>query len=171
MYDPRSQHMSALERIIWYVKSTLEFRLHLSPSSIHTLLSYTNINWGGYPHTRRSILGYCVYLDDNLIFWSTKRQSILSWSSAEVEYQGVANVVSNSCWLPNLLLELHCPISKTTLVYCDNIRTIYLSDNLVQHYRTKHVEIDIHFVCEKVAKGLIRVLHIPSCYQIPDNFS
>ena len=66
----------------------------------------------------------------------------------------VANVVSESCWLRNLLLELHCPIQKATLVYCDNVSAIYLAGNPVQHQRTKHIEMDIHFVPEKVAPKL-----------------
>jgi len=77
----------------------------------------------------------------------------MSQSSAEAEYRGVANVVSESCWLRNLLLEPHCPIHKTTLVYCDNVSAIYLSENPVQHQCTKHIKMDIHFVREQVARG------------------
>ncbi|KAL8096904.1 hypothetical protein AgCh_030112 [Apium graveolens] len=90
---------------------------------------------------------------DNLISWSAKRQATLSRSSAEAEYHGVANVVAESCWLRNLLHELHCPIKKATIVYCDNVSAIYLSGNPVHHQRTKHIEMDIHFVHEKVALG------------------
>jgi hypothetical protein len=67
-----------------------------------------------------------------------------------------------SCWLHNLLLEIYCPITKATLVYCENITFVYLSDNTIQYQRTKHIEMDIHFVCEKVYRGLVRVLHISS---------
>jgi len=80
-------------------------------------------------------------------------------------------VVSESGWLRNLLLELHFPIHKATLVYCDKVSAIYLSGNPVQHQRTKHIEMDIHFVREKVARGDIRVLHVPSRYQIADIFT
>ncbi|KAK6780427.1 hypothetical protein RDI58_022611 [Solanum bulbocastanum] len=166
MHDPRVDHMSALKRIIRYVQGTLDFGLHLYPSSISSLVAYTDADWGGCPDTRRSTSGYCVFLGDNLISWSSKRQPTLSKSSAEAEYRGVANVVSESCWIRNLLLELHCPIKKATLVYCDNVSAIYLSGNPVQHQRTKHIEMDIHFVREKVARGEVRVLHVPSRYQI-----
>jgi hypothetical protein len=171
MHDPRTQHMSALKRIIRYIKGTIEFGLHLYLSSVHKLISYTDADWGGCPDTRRSTSGYCVYLGDNLISWSAKRQPTLSRSSAEAEYRGVANVVSESCWIRNLLLELHCPIPKATLVYCDNVSAVYLSGNPVQHQRTKHIEMDIHFVREKVARGQVRVLHVPSRYQIVDIFT
>lgn len=163
--------MSALKRIIRYVQGTLDFGLHLYASSTSTLVSYTDADWGGCPDTRRSTSGYCVFLGDNLISWSSKRQPTLSRSSAEAEYRGVENVVSESCWLRNLLLELHCPVKKATLVYCDNVSAIYLSGNPVQHQCTKHIEMDIHFVREQVARGQVRVLHVSSRYQIADIFT
>ncbi|KAE8664877.1 UDP-N-acetylglucosamine 1-carboxyvinyltransferase 2-like [Hibiscus syriacus] len=162
MHDPRDEHMNALKRIIRYIQGTLHLGLHISPSSITDLVSYTDADWGGCPDTRRSTSGYCVFLGDNLISWSSKRQPTLSRSSVEAEYRGVANVVSESYWLRNLLLELNCPICKATMVYCDNVSAIYLSGNPIQHQRTKHIEMDINFVREKVARGEVRVCHVPS---------
>ncbi|GAU44778.1 hypothetical protein TSUD_27470 [Trifolium subterraneum] len=100
-------------------------------------------------------------------------EKLVSYTDAdwEAEYMGVANVVSESCWLRNLLLELHFPLSQATLVYCDNVSTIYLTGNPVQHQRTKHIEMDIHFVREKVARGQACVLHVPSRHQIADIFT
>ncbi|GKE88094.1 ribonuclease H-like domain-containing protein [Tanacetum coccineum] len=95
--------------------------------------------------------------------------SYLSRSSAEAEYQGVANAVAETCWLRNLLRELHTSLSTATFVYCDNVSAVYLSSNPVQHQRTKHIEIDIHFVRDLVAAGHIRVLHVPSRYQYADS--
>ncbi|KAK4350524.1 hypothetical protein RND71_029837 [Anisodus tanguticus] len=169
MHDPRVEHMNALKRIIRYIQDTLDYELHLYPSSTSILVSYTDADWGGCPDTRRSTSGYCMFLDNNLVSWSAKRQSTLSRSNAEAEYR--ANMVSESCWLRNLLLELHSPIQKATLVYYDNISVIYLFGNPVQHQRTKHIEMDIHFVHEKVARGQVRVCHVPSRYQIADIFT
>jgi len=90
----------------------MDFGLHLGPSSTSTLISYTDANWGGCPDTQRSTSGYCVFLDDNLISLSAKRQTTLSCSSAKAESRGVANVVSESCWLRNLLLKLHLYYSE-----------------------------------------------------------
>lgn len=87
------------------------------------------------------------------------------WSLGN-EYPGMANVVSESCWIWNLLLELHWPDTKATLVYYDNVNAVYLSDNPVQHQRTKHIKMDIHFVREKVARGQGRVLHVLSVLKI-----
>nr|GFA43769.1 NBS-containing resistance-like protein [Tanacetum cinerariifolium] len=86
----------------------------------------------------------------------------LSRSSAEAEYYGVTNVVAEIVWLRNLLVELHAPLSTATIVYCDNVSAVYLSTNHVQHQRTKHIEIDIHFVRDYVASGQVRVLHVSS---------
>ncbi|XP_071718996.1 uncharacterized mitochondrial protein AtMg00810-like [Rutidosis leptorrhynchoides] len=171
MHDPKECHMNALKRIIRYIQGTLSYGLQLHKSSVESLVSYTDADWGGCPDTRRSTFGYCVFLGDNLISWSSKRQPTVSRSSAEAEYRGVANVVSESCWLRNLLLELRLPISKTKLVFCDNVSAIYLSGNPVQHQRTKHIEMDIHFVREKVARGQIRILHVPTRFQIADIFT
>ncbi|KAK4377274.1 hypothetical protein RND71_003570 [Anisodus tanguticus] len=171
MHDPRVEHMNAIKCIIRYIQGTLDYGLHLYPSSTSTFVFYTDAEWGGFPDTRWSTSGYCMFLGNNLVSWSAKRQATLSRSSAEAEYRRVANVVSESCWLHNFLLELHCPIQKATLVYCDNISAIYLSGNPVQHQRTKHIEMDIYFVREKVAKGQVRICHVPSRYQIADIFT
>nr|GEU65252.1 ribonuclease H-like domain-containing protein [Tanacetum cinerariifolium] len=112
-----------------------------------------------------------LYRSDNLLSWSSKRQHTISRSSAEAEYRGVANVVVETAWLRNLLRELHSPLSTTTLVYCDNVSVVYLSTNPVQHQRTKHIKIDIHFVRDMVQTGHIWVLHVPSRYHYADIFT
>ncbi|XP_021972077.1 uncharacterized mitochondrial protein AtMg00810-like [Helianthus annuus] len=171
MHAPKTDHWNALKRIIRYIQGTTSFGLTLGPSTSPQLIAYTDADWAGCPDTRRSTSGYCVYYGDNLISWSSKRQATISRSSAEAEYRGVANVVAEVCWLRNLLLELQRPLSRATLVYCDNVSAVYLSGNPVQHQRTKHIELDIHFVREKVHRGEVRVHHVPSRYQIADIFT
>jgi hypothetical protein len=112
-----------------------------------------------------------VFLGDNLVSWSSKRQNIVSRSSTKAEYRDVGNGVAEACWLRWLLQELHASLSKSTLVYCDNVIAVYLSINLVQHQRTKHVEIDLHFVPERVTIGDVRALHIPTTFQFTDIFT
>lgn len=163
--------MLALRRIMCYVQGSLQYGLHLYLSPIEKLVSYANVDLDGCLNTRRSTSDYCVFLGDNLIPWSSKRQPTLSRSSAEGEYRGVANVVSKSCWLRKLLLELHFPLSQVTLVYCDNVSVIYQSDNLVQHHHTKHIEMGIHFVREKFARDQACVFHVSFQHQITDNFT
>ncbi|GKB89122.1 ribonuclease H-like domain-containing protein [Tanacetum coccineum] len=102
------------------------------------------------------------YIRDNHLSWSAKRQVTLSRSSAEAEYRGVANVVAETAWIRNLLQELHTSLFTATLIYCDNVSAVYMSTNPVQHQCTKHIEIDIHFVRDMVARGQVRILHVPS---------
>ncbi|GJW29749.1 ribonuclease H-like domain-containing protein [Tanacetum coccineum] len=171
MHDPREPHFAALKRILRYVQGTLELGLQLYASATTSLVGYTDADWAGCPSTRRSTSGYCVFLGDNLLSWSAKRQHTISRSSAEAEYRGVANVVAETAWIRNLLRELHSPLLTATLVYCDNVSAVYMSANPVQHQRTKHIEIDIHFVRDMVKAGHVRVLHVPSRFQYADIFT
>nr|GEX14086.1 ribonuclease H-like domain-containing protein [Tanacetum cinerariifolium] len=90
------------------------------------LVSYSDADWAGIPTTRRSTLGYCVFLGNSLLSWSFKRQPMLFCSSAEAKYCGVANVVAETCWLRKLLRELHTPLSSAMLVYCDNVQVLHV---------------------------------------------
>nr|GEX43800.1 ribonuclease H-like domain-containing protein [Tanacetum cinerariifolium] len=92
----------------------------LFSSSTTNLVAYSDADWAGSPTTRRSISGYCVFLGNNLLSWSSKRQPMLSHSSADAKYHGIVNVVVETCWLRNLLCELHTPLSFDILVCCDN---------------------------------------------------
>lgn len=171
MHDPRESHFLALKRVIRYLQGTKTMGLQLLKGQTMKLTAYTDADWAGCPSTRRSTSGYCLFLGDNLISWSAKRQPTVSRSSAEAKYKGVANAVAESCSLRNLLLEMERPLTQATIVYCDNVSAVYLSTNPVQHQRTKHIEIDIHFVREKVHMGTVRVLHIPSSLQYADIFT
>lgn len=82
----------------------------------------------GCPDTRKSTSGYAEYLGDNLVSWSSKRQTAVSRSSAEAEYRAIANAMAEFFWLRQLL-GLHTPVSRAALVYCDNISIVYMSAN------------------------------------------
>jgi hypothetical protein len=171
MHDPRESHMQLVKRILRYIQGTSHFGLHLYRSSSHDLVAYSDADWAGCPDTRKSTSGFCVFLGNNLISWSSHRQHTVSGSSAEAEYRAVANCIAESCWLRQLLCELHHLPSRATIVYCDNLSAMYMSNNPVQHQRTKHVEIDLHFVRDKVALGEVRVLHVPTSSQFADIFT
>jgi hypothetical protein len=171
MHDPREPHLHAVKRVLRYLSGTLDYSLQVLRSSPTSLTAYTDADWAGCPDTRKSTSGYGIFLGDNLVSWSSKRQKIVSRLSAEAEYRAVANVVAEMCWLRQLLSELCHPLQRATVVYCDNISDVYLSTNLVQHQRTKHVEIDLHFVRERVALGDVRVLYVPTSSQYADIFT
>ncbi|GJZ01053.1 ribonuclease H-like domain-containing protein [Tanacetum coccineum] len=162
MHDPRDPHLNALKCVLHYLQGTTDLGLQLFRSTTSQLIAYSDADWACCPATRRSTSGYCVFLGDNLLTWSSKRQDTLSRSSAEVEYCGVANAIAETSWIHNLLRELHTPLFTVTLVYCDNVSVVYMFANPVQHQRTKHIEIDIYFIRDKVAAGHVQVLHVPS---------
>ena len=168
MHDPRDVHWTLVKRILRYVRGTVGQGLQLRRSSSPTLVAYSDAEWAGWPDMRRSTSGFCVFLGDSLVSWSSKRQATISRSSAEAEYRGVANAAAECCWLRHLLDELHVKVDKATLLYCDNVSAVYLTDNPIHHGRTKHIELDVHFVREKVAIGEIRVHHVPTRQQITD---
>jgi hypothetical protein len=168
MHDPREPHLALLKRILRYLKGTLSSGLHLGVGPVQSLTAYSDADWAGCPDSRRSTSGYCVYLGDNLISWSSKRQTTVSRSSAEAEYRAVAHAVAECCWLRQLLQDLQVSLASATVVFCDNVSAVYMAANPVHHRRTKHIEIDIHFVREKVALGQVRVLHVPSTHQFAD---
>ncbi|GJX88282.1 ribonuclease H-like domain-containing protein, partial [Tanacetum coccineum] len=143
------QYLTFTRPDISYAVQHVYHGLQLFSSYVTSLVAYSDADWAGCPTTRRSTSGYCVFFSNNLLSWSSKRQSTLSRSSAEAEYRGVANAVAETCWLRNLVRELHTPLSSATLVYCDTASAvIYL-----------------------VSAGQIRVLHVPSHYQYADIFT
>ena len=171
MHDPREVHLVAAKRILRYLQGILNIGLIIPRTAPTQLVVYTDADWAGCPDTRRSTSGYAVFLGGSLISWSSKRQPTVSRSSAEAEYRAVANGVAEASWLQQLLQELHHPLKSATLVYCDNVSAVYLSSNPIQHQRTKHVEIDLHFVRERVTLGAVRVLHVPTTSQFDDVFT
>jgi hypothetical protein len=127
MHAPREPHLNLVKRILRYIKGTLDLSMHLSRSSTTSLTAYSDADWAGCPDTRRSTSGYCMYLGDNLISWSSKCQTTVSRSSAEAEYRAVAHAVAECCWIRQLLTELHQPLAAATVVFCDNVSTVYMA--------------------------------------------
>lgn len=134
----------------------------LSPID-HLVLQFY-VDWARCPHTYRPTSSFCVYLCNILFSWSSKRQHVVSCSLAETECRRVENVVVEAAWLHNLLLKLYFPLTNATVMYCDNVNAMYLYSNPVQHQCTKHVEINLHFVRECVAIGLVLVVHVPPAH-------
>nr|GFA26740.1 ribonuclease H-like domain-containing protein [Tanacetum cinerariifolium] len=106
-------------------------------------------------------------LDCGLQLYASYTSSLVAYSDAHWALCPTtrrSSSVAETAWLYNLIRELHMPLLSATLVYSDNVSAIYLTVNPIQHRRTKHIEIDIHFVSDTVARGQVRAFHVPSRY-------
>lgn len=169
MHQSCDVHWSLVKRILRYVRGTVRHGLQLFVQNTATdIIAYSDADWAGCPDTRRSTSGYCVFLGDSLISWSSKWQPTVSRSSPEAEYRAVANAVAECTWLRQLLTELRCSPDKASVIFCDNVSATYLSANPVDHRRTKPIELDIHFVRDLVTVGQVRVLLVPTAQQLAD---
>ncbi|KAK1618045.1 hypothetical protein QYE76_023562 [Lolium multiflorum] len=168
---PTTVHYEAVKRILRYIKGTLSTGLHIQPSSSTVLDIYTDADWAGCPDDRRSTGGFAIFLGGNLISWSSRKQPTVSRSSTEAEYKALANGTAEATWIQSVLRELGVHQPRPPVLWCDNLGATYLSANPVFHARTKHIEIDFHFVREKVALGALHVRFIASADQIADVFT
>jgi histone deacetylase 1/2 len=146
LHAPTIVHWSAVKRILQYIHGTLSLGLQVRRSSSMLVSVFSDADWAGCVDDRRSAGGFTVFLGPNLISWNARKQATVSRSSTEAEYKALANAIAEMMWIQKLLTELKVPHSQVARLCCDNIDATYLSQNPVFHARTKHIEIDFHFV-------------------------
>jgi histone deacetylase 1/2 len=171
LHAPTSVHWSAVKRILRYIAFTLDVGLRIRKTSSTLVNAFSDADWAGSIDDRRSTRGFAVYLGSNLISWSARKQATVSRSSTEVEYKTMANATAEVIWAESLLTELGVKFRRPSRLQCDNLGATYLSANHVFHARAKHIEIDFHFVRERVAKKLLEVRFIASNDQVADGFT
>ena len=112
-----------------------------------------------------------MLLGSNLVSWCAWKQAIVSRSSTEAEYKASANATAEVMWVRKLLDELGISHPRATRLWCDNIGAKYLSANPIFHARTKHIEIDYHFVREQVASKCLDVRFSSTSDQVANGFT
>ena len=168
MTNPTENHMKAVNRILQYLKGTPGRGLHFAKNPNRGIEVYTDADWAGSVTDRKSTTGYCSYVWGNLVTWRSKKQSVVARSSAEAEFRALAHGICEGIWLQRMLEELKIFTSYTMKILCDNKAAISIAKNPVHHDRTKHVEIDRHFIKEKLDNGIASLEYTPSCQQTAD---
>jgi histone deacetylase 1/2 len=156
MHDSKEPHWVAVKRILRYLKETISHAILIQPDHLLQLQTFSDVDWASDQDDKRSIGVYSVYLGKNLISWSCKQQPVAR-SSTEAEYKALANAAAEIQWLKTLLSDLHVSTIHPSILWCDNIGAIYLTSNPLFHARTKHIEIDFHYVRDQVLNGQLNV--------------
>ena len=146
MSSPRLTHYAAILHILRYLKGTLLHGLFYSAQSPLVLHVFSDVDQARDPTDRKSTTGYFFLLSSSLISWRSKKQTHVARSSTEAEYRALVDTTSKLLWLRWLLKDLGMSTSSATPLYCDNQSAIHIAHNDVFHERTKHIEIDCHFI-------------------------
>ena len=144
MQHPTTSHLEAAKRVLRYVRETLHFGIHLAPGPL-TFSAFCDTNWASDPTDIKNTSGILVFFGSSPISWSSKKLSTVSRSSTEAKYRALASTVVELAWLHTLFRELKLFLPYIPILWCDN-STIALASNPVFHSRTKHIEVDYHYV-------------------------
>ncbi|XP_050141131.1 uncharacterized mitochondrial protein AtMg00810-like [Malus sylvestris] len=169
MHSPRHSHFQAVKRIFRYLKSSLDLGLWFPKSSSSlSIIAFSDADWAGCPLDRKSTGGFCIFLGFSLIRWSAKKQPIVARSSTEAKYQSLANTAAELTWICKLLVDIAYKSPSIPQLWCDNVSALSLAKNPLFHACTKHVELDYHYIREKVLVREVSVHYICTQQQIAD---
>ena len=168
MQNPSIDHWNAVMRILRYLKKAPGQGLLYEDKGNTRVFGYCDANWAGSPMDRRSTMGYCVFLGGNIVSWKSKKQNIVARSSAEAEYRAMASLTCELIWVKQFLQEIGFCNIQPMKMYCDNQAALHIASNPVFHERTKHIEIDYHFIREKVMTKEICTEFVGSNEQLAD---
>ncbi|GJV97436.1 retrovirus-related pol polyprotein from transposon TNT 1-94 [Tanacetum coccineum] len=162
MQQPRVAHWEAALRVVRYLKGCPGQGILLRSDNDLQLYGWCDSDWAACPLTRRSLTRYFFQLGKSPISWKTKKQHTVSRSSAEAEYHSMATITCELKWLKALLLSLGVSHSRPMKLYCDSQAALHIAANPVFHERTKHIEVDCHFIRDEILRGTIRPAYVPT---------
>jgi hypothetical protein len=152
------------------LKGSLDHGFYYTKSHLQ-LNAFCNSDWASCPDDHRSTTRFVVFLGDCLVSWSAKKQAVVSRSSTEAEYRSLSITTAELFWLRMLFKEIKIFLSVALVLWCDNISALALASNPVFHARTKHIEVDYHFVREKILNHDILIKFISTNDQVADVFT
>lgn len=171
LHTPTKMHWTRVKMILRYLKQTMSFGLLIQKLVSSLISGFSDVDWVGWPDDRRSTGGYAIFQGSNLLSWSSRKQPTVSRSSTEAEYKSVANATTEIMWIQALLKELGVFQNQAPCLWCDNLGATYFANNPVFHAHTKHIEIDYHFVQERVARKVLDIKFVSSKDQLADIFT
>jgi hypothetical protein len=168
IHAPSEEHMNAVYRILRYLKGAPGKGLLYVKNDVSNIEGYTDADWAVDQTTRRSTSGYLTFVEGNLITWRSRKQKVVARSSAEAEFRGMAQGICELLWIKSVLKDLEIKYTNPIKLYCDNKAAIQIAHNPVQHDRTKHVEVDRHFIKKKLDQRIICFPFVRSASQLAD---
>ncbi|KAG7578454.1 Retrotransposon gag domain [Arabidopsis thaliana x Arabidopsis arenosa] len=171
MHQPRAKHWAAVIRVVRYLKGCPGQGIVLSADSDLQLTSYCDSDFSTCSLSRRSATGFIVMLGDSPIAWKTKKQDVVSFSSAEAEYRAMSFTARELKWNRELLGCFGVSHPQAMRLYCDNKAALHIAANPVFHERTKHIERDCHFIRDEIQDGSLVTAHLTTTEQPADIFT
>jgi hypothetical protein len=168
--NPKEVHLRAVKRIMRYLVYTPKFGLWNPKGSTFDLIGYSDADYAGCKIDRKSTSGTCQFLGRSLVSWASKKQNSVALSTVEVEYIDAGHCCAQLLWMRQTLRDYGYKLSKVPLL-CDNESAIRMTDNPVEHSRTKHIDIRYHFLRDHQQKGDIEIAYVSTHNQVADIFT
>ncbi|MCO5571598.1 hypothetical protein L7F22_025344 [Adiantum nelumboides] len=159
------------KRVIRYIAGTLDYGITYTRGGDSTLVGFCDSDWAGDIDGRRSVTGYCFSLGSGVISWISKKQHIVALSFTEAEYKAACFASCEAFWLRRLLGDIGAVQEQPTMLLCDNQSCMAIARNPVFHARTKHIEVQYHFVRELILDGEVEMEYCPMMDNCADIFT